>query len=68
LELNEVQVTSEKQMETGHLDTSPKKIFSTKLKLNKDLITTLPKPNIKNSVTHFVDLELKMLGVVISPP
>ncbi len=55
-------------MEMGHLDTSPKKIFSTELKLNKDLITTRPKPNIKNSVTHFVDLELKMSGVVISPP
>ncbi len=58
-----------KQLEMGHLDiTSLEKCFAMELKLNKDLITAPPKPNIKNSVTHYIDPKPNMLGVIHSTP
>jgi len=36
--------------------------------LNKDLIIAPLKPDCKNSVTHFIDPELKMSRAIPSPP
>jgi len=36
--------------------------------LNKDPVIAPPKPDSKNSVTHFVDPELKMFRAVPFPP
>jgi hypothetical protein len=48
LELNEVQVISEKQPETGPPDTiSPKIIFGKEPKLSKDLVIIPPQLDIK---------------------
>jgi hypothetical protein len=44
----------------GLLDTTSQEMFFGKEpKQNKDLVTTLPQPNIKNLVTFFVYLEPK---------
>jgi hypothetical protein len=50
------------------VNTSVEKLFGTKLGLNKDQIITPRKPNIKNLVTHFVNLKPKMSGTVRCPP
>jgi hypothetical protein len=53
----------------GHIDTiSLKILFGPKLEQNRDSITAFPKSNIKNLVTYFINLELKMLGIVPFPP
>jgi hypothetical protein len=55
LELNEVQVTLEKQIEMSPLDTtSGKIIFGKESKLNKDLVITPPQPDIIKIWLHFL--------------
>lgn len=59
----------EKQPKTGLPNiTSPKMFFSKEPKLSKDLVTTPPQPNIKNSITFFVYLEPKVTDTVPFPP
>ncbi len=43
-------------------------MFGTKQKLNKDPVTTSPKPNMKDSATYFIDPKSKLLGTLPFPP
>jgi hypothetical protein len=47
---------------------SPEKLIGTKQELNRDLITTSPKPNMKDLVTYFIDPKPKLLGTFPFPP
>ncbi len=53
---NELQVTPKTQSNT----TSLEKWFGIEQELNKDLVTTSPKPNMKDSITYFIDCKLKI--------
>ncbi len=61
---NELQIPLKTQLDT----ISPKKLLGTKQELNKDPITTSPKPNMKDLVTYFIDPKLKLLGTFPFPP